>query len=158
MLCPLDDTARVMLIELDMLIEHGDSATVDLLNETALLRRRDPRFLKQLERLAEAHPGTPATKVIRRLREELPHSLAVVVDDMSTRDDGLVTIEATVYVERESQKGMVIGKGGSMLKRVGQEAREELETVLGAKVFLSLRVKVEKDWQRRDPILDRLGF
>lgn len=97
-------------------------------------------------------------KYLSRLREELPHSLAVVVDDMSTRDDGLVTIEATVYVERESQKGMVIGKGGAMLKRVGQEAREELETVLGAKVFLNLRVKVEKDWQRRDPILDRLGF
>lgn len=97
-------------------------------------------------------------KYLSRMREELPHSLAVVVDEMTTREDGLVTIRGTVYVERDSQKGMVIGKGGSMLKRVGQEAREELETVLGARVFLDLRVKVEKDWQRRDPILDRLGF
>ncbi len=97
-------------------------------------------------------------KYLSRMREELPHSLAVKVEEMATRDDGLVTIQATVYVERNSQKGMVIGKGGTMLKRVGQEAREELERVLGAKVFLDLRVKVEKDWQKRDPILDRLGF
>lgn len=97
-------------------------------------------------------------KFLARLREELPHSLAVVVNDMTTRDDGLVHIEATVYVERDSQKGMVIGKGGALLKAVGTEARHELEAVLGAKVFLELRVKVEKDWQRRDPILDRMGF
>lgn len=97
-------------------------------------------------------------KYLARLRQELPHSLAVVVDEITTRDNGVVAITATIYVERESQKGMVIGKAGSMLKRVGQEARQELETVFGAKVFLDLRVKVEKDWQRRDPILDRLGF
>jgi GTP-binding protein Era len=97
-------------------------------------------------------------KYLSRLREELPHSLAVVVDDMATRDDGLVHIAATVYVERPSQKGMVIGKGGSMLQAVGTAARKDIERVLGAKVFLDLRVRVEKDWQRRDPILDRMGF
>lgn len=97
-------------------------------------------------------------KYLSRLHEELPHSLAVVVNEMTTRDDGLVHIEATVYVERESQKGMVIGKGGSMLQAVGTEARHDLERLFGAKVFLELRVKVEKDWQRRDPILDRMGF
>ena len=97
-------------------------------------------------------------KYLSRLREELPHSLAVVVDDMETRDNGVVAIEASIYVERESQKGMVIGKGGSLLKEVGQQARQELEKVFGSRIYLDLRVKVEKDWQRKDPILDRLGF
>lgn len=97
-------------------------------------------------------------KYLSRLREELPHSLAVVVEDIETRDDGVVVVPATVYVERESQKGIVIGKGGELAKRVGSEARVDLERLFGAKVFLDLRVKVEKDWQRRDHALDRLGF
>jgi GTP-binding protein Era len=97
-------------------------------------------------------------KYLARLREELPHSVAVVVEDIETRDDGVVVVPATVYVERESQKGIVIGKGGELAKRVGSEARVELERLFGAKVFLDLRVKVEKDWQRFDHALDRLGF
>jgi GTP-binding protein Era len=97
-------------------------------------------------------------KYLRRLREELPHSLAVVVDELEMRDDDILHIQATVYVERESQKGMVIGKGGSVIKQVGTEAREELERLFGTQVFLDLRVRVEKDWQRRDDTLDRLGF
>jgi GTP-binding protein Era len=74
------------------------------------------------------------------------------------RDDGVVVVPAIVYVERESQKGIVIGKGGELAKAVGSEARPELERLFGAKVFLDLRVKVEKDWQRLDHALDRLGF
>ena len=97
-------------------------------------------------------------KYLSRLREELPHSVAVVVDDIETRDDGVVVVPATVYVERESQKGMVIGKGGELAKAVGSEARVDLERLFGARVFLDLRVKVEKDWQRKDLSLDRLGF
>lgn len=97
-------------------------------------------------------------KYLSRLREELPHSVAVVVGDIETRDDGVVVVPATVYVERESQKGIVIGKGGELTKAVGSEARPELERLFGAKVFLDLRVKVEKDWQRLDHALDRLGF
>ena len=97
-------------------------------------------------------------KYLRRLREELPHSLAVVVEQMETRDDGLTHIIATVYVERNSQKGMVIGKGGALIRDVGTEARSELESLFGSRIFLDIRVKVEKDWQRRDPILDRLGY
>ncbi len=97
-------------------------------------------------------------KYLSRLREELPHSVAVVVGDIETRDDGVVVVPATVYVERESQKGIVIGKGGELAKAVGSEARPELERLFGAKVFLDLRVKVEKDWQRLDHALDRLGF
>ncbi|GMR03095.1 MAG: GTPase Era [Acidimicrobiia bacterium] len=115
----------------------------------------------------EAHSDQPdsflAGEIIRekylaRLREELPHSLGVAVDEMETDDSGLLRISATAYVERDSQKGMAIGKGGSMIKAVGTDAREDLERLFGTKVFLSLRVKVEKDWQRSDELLDRLGF
>lgn len=97
-------------------------------------------------------------KFLDRLREELPHSLAVRVEDMEQRDDGIVDIAADLIVERKSQKGIVIGKGGVMLRDAGTEAREELEKLLGEKVNLQLRVVVEKDWQRRPQLLDRLGF
>jgi GTPase len=97
-------------------------------------------------------------KLLARTREELPHSIAVVTDDYGERPDGLLEISARIYVERESQKGMVIGKGGATLKVVGTEAREEIEVLFGRKVFLDLRVRVEKDWQRRPHALERLGF
>lgn len=97
-------------------------------------------------------------KYLARLRQELPHSLAVVVDEMETGENGVLRIEATVYVERESQKGMVIGKGGSLVRDVGTEARADLERLFATRVFLDLRVRVEKDWQSSDEMLDRLGF
>ncbi len=97
-------------------------------------------------------------KYLSRLREELPHSLAVVVGDIEERDNGVLYIPASVYIERPSQKGMVIGKGGELIKTVGAEARSELERLFGVPVFLDLRVKVEKDWQRKDETLDRMGF
>jgi GTP-binding protein Era len=97
-------------------------------------------------------------KYLTRLREELPHSLAVVVGDMETRDNGTVYVPATIYVERPSQKGIVIGKGGSLLKTVGEEARADLERFFAAPVYLDLRVRIERDWQRREQLLDRLGF
>jgi GTP-binding protein Era len=97
-------------------------------------------------------------KLLARTREELPHSIAVTTDEMSERDDGLLLIHATVYVERESQKAIVIGRRGRVLKQVGTEAREEIETLFGHRVFIELRVKVFKDWQRRPDALERLGF
>ena len=97
-------------------------------------------------------------KFLDRLRDELPHALVVSVDDIEERDDGLFDIAADVIVERKSQKGIVIGKGGELLKGVGTEARAELEKRLGARVNLMLRVRVEKDWQRKPQLLDRLGF
>jgi GTPase len=97
-------------------------------------------------------------KFLARLREEIPHSVAIVTEDYVERDDGLLDIHATVFVERESQKGIVIGKGGSTLKAVGTEAREEVEMLFGRRVYLELRVRVEKDWQRRTHSLERLGF
>ena len=97
-------------------------------------------------------------KLLHRTREELPHSIAVVTEDFEERDDGLLEISVIIYVERDSQKGMVIGKGGDVIKSVGTEAREEIELLFGRKVFLEQRVKVEKDWQRRAHALERLGF
>jgi GTP-binding protein Era len=97
-------------------------------------------------------------KYLARLNKELPHSVAVVAGDVETRDGGMVYIPATVYVERESQKGIVIGKGGEMIRDVGAEAREDLERLFGASCYVDLRVRVEKDWQRREQALDRMGF
>jgi len=97
-------------------------------------------------------------KYLERLHQELPHSLAVVVDEIETRENGMVYVGATVYVERKSQKGIVIGRGGSVLREIGEEARRDLERLFGASVYLDLRVKVESDWQRHEQSLDRLGF
>ena len=97
-------------------------------------------------------------KLLRRTRDELPHSIAVVTEDYEERDDGLLEIHARIYVERDSQKGIVIGHRGETLKAVGTEAREEIEVLFGRRVFIDLRVKVEKDWQRRAHALERLGF
>lgn len=97
-------------------------------------------------------------KFLDRLEDELPHSLVVRVEDMEQRENGLIDIHAEAVVERNSQKGIVIGKGGSLIKDAGTEARVELEALLGERVHLNLRVVVEKDWQRRPQILDRLGF
>ncbi|MGH2758212.1 MAG: GTPase Era [Actinomycetota bacterium] len=97
-------------------------------------------------------------KVLELTREEVPHSVAVVVDDMEADERGLVTIDATIYVERSSQKGIVIGKGGCMLREAGTKARREIEALLGSRVLLRLRVKVERDWQRRQSLVERFGY
>lgn len=97
-------------------------------------------------------------KFLDRLRDELPHSLAVRIEEIESRPDGLVEITADLVVERDSQKGIVIGRGGAMLETCGGEARQELESLLGERVNLRLKVVVEKDWQSRPHLLDRLGF
>jgi len=91
-------------------------------------------------------------------REELPHSLAAQVDDRVEREDGLLEVYASIFVERDSQKGIVIGRGGQRLREVGERARREIETLLDRRVYLSLRVKVAKDWQRDPKALGKLGF
>ena len=92
------------------------------------------------------------------VQDELPHSIAVTIDDMIEREDGLVEIYANIFVERDSQKGIVIGKGGSRLRAVGERSRAGIEPLLDARVFLSLRVKIAKEWQRDAKQLGRLGF
>ncbi|SKU36700.1 GTPase Era [Mycobacteroides abscessus subsp. abscessus] len=97
------------------------------------------------------------------VRDELPHSLAVVIDECSEREgrpegSELIDVHAILYVERDSQKGIVIGKGGARLREVGTNARTQIEKLLGTKVFLDLRVKVAKNWQRDPKQLGKLGF
>lgn len=97
-------------------------------------------------------------KILHLTREEIPHSIAVTIEDMRVQDNGVVYIGAVIYVERDSQKGIIIGKNGSVLKEVGQRARRDIEILLGSKTFLELWVKVKKDWRNRDAILHDLGY
>ncbi len=97
-------------------------------------------------------------KFLARLRDELPHSLAVVIEDMEEQENGVLRIAARLVVERDSQKGIVIGKGGALIKEAGTEARTEIEALLGTKVFLDLRARVEKGWQQRPGMIERLGM
>jgi GTPase len=103
-------------------------------------------------------------KLLAVARDELPHSITVSVeelddlDDGDEPDDGILRLRADISVERESQRGIVIGRGGSVLKDAGTAARQELEALLGVRVYLETRVRVERDWQRRAHALDRLGY
>lgn len=93
-----------------------------------------------------------------QLREEVPHGMAVRIDEFKERENGMAYIAATLFVERESQKGIVIGEGGKMLKSIGSAARKEIEEMGGRKVFLELRVKVSKDWRNDPNALRLLGY
>ena len=97
-------------------------------------------------------------KALLLTRDEVPHAIAVDIDEMKTRDNGDVYVRATIYVERDSQKGIIIGAKGSMLKEIGKLARADIEMLLGSKCFLDLWVKVKKDWRDRDSVLKGFGF
>jgi GTP-binding protein Era len=92
------------------------------------------------------------------LREEIPHGVAVRIDDFEEREDGSAYIHATLFVERESHKGIVIGKGGEMMKKIGSSARKEIEDMSGRKAFLDLRVKVNQNWRNKPDALRWLGY
>ncbi|MBO0448907.1 GTPase Era [Enterococcus sp. MJM12] len=97
-------------------------------------------------------------KVLLLTRDEVPHSVAVVVDSMKRNENDKVHIQATIIVERNSQKGIIIGKGGKMLKDIGTKARRDIEQLLGDKVFLELWVKVQKDWRDKQTYLQDYGY
>ena len=98
-------------------------------------------------------------KVIHLTRQEIPFSIAVVIEEMKPRDSGnLLDIRAEIFVERKSQVGIVVGKGGLLMKETGSKARQELEALFGQKIFLDLRVKVKRDWRNREDELRRLGY
>lgn len=96
-------------------------------------------------------------KALYLTREEVPHSLAVEIEDFEPRNN-LIYVRATIYTERESQKGIVIGRNGSMLKKIGQMARQDIENLLGSQVYLELWVKVKKDWRNNEVQLRNLGY
>ena len=134
----------------------------EMVGELVVRLPQGPRYYPD-EMLTDQPESQVISEIIRekfldRLRDELPHALVVRIDDIEQREDGLIDIAADLIVERKSQKGIVIGQGGSLLKTAGTEARKELEAILGDRVNLNLHVEVEKDWQRTPQLLDRLGF
>jgi GTP-binding protein Era len=128
---------------------------VELVPEGPLLYPPEERTdLPRDRRLAELI----REQVLRRTRDEIPHAVEVVVDEVASRDDGLVEVRAQVWAETESQKGILIGTGGRMVREIGTAARRELERELGARVFLDLRVRTRGRWRRDEGLLDRLGI
>lgn len=97
-------------------------------------------------------------KVLRHTREEIPHSVGVICDEFEQPKRDLLRLHATVYVEREGQKGILVGKGGEMIKRIGVEARKDLETMFGKRIFLGLDVRVKKGWRDDAREIQRFGY
>ena len=98
-------------------------------------------------------------KALELLKDEVPHGIGVSMDRMQLRPDGqLMDCSATILCERDSHKGIIIGRGGSMLKRIGSAAREDMEWLLGVKVNLQLWVKIKDDWRNRQSVLNELGY
>jgi len=122
---------------------------------------RPPEY--EEEQVTDSYERDIAADLIREaclhsLREEVPHGVGVRIDEFTERENGMLYIAATIFVERESQKGIVIGEGGKMLKQIGSAARKEIEEMGGRPVFLELRVKVLKDWRNDENMLRRLGY
>ena len=142
-----------------------DGFQVELLSDLLVARLPEGEALYPEGELTDEPERVMVAELVREaalagVRDELPHSIAVVVEEMNLREgrDDLVDIEAVMYVERDSQKGIVIGTKGARLREVGTVARTQIEALLGSKVYLDLRVKVAKDWQRDPKQLRRLGF
>ncbi|MDP0488232.1 MAG: KH domain-containing protein, partial [Fusobacterium sp. JB020] len=97
-------------------------------------------------------------KILLKTRDEIPHSVAIEIINVEKRDEGKDKFNINIYVERDSQKGIIIGKGGKMLKEIGTEARKEIEKLLDRKIYLELWVKVKNDWRKKKPFLKELGY
>ena len=97
-------------------------------------------------------------QILRRTRHEIPHAVEVEVEEMNERDDGLLVIEARAWAETESQKAILIGRGGQMIRAIGTSAREEIEALEGRRVHLDLSIRVRRGWRRDEGLLDRLGI
>jgi GTPase len=135
----------------DELVAH----LVELLPEGPFLYPPEEKSDLSLEvRLAEL----VREQVLLRTREEVPHSVEVEVDELEEREDGLLVVHARVWAETESQKGILVGRGGRMVRAVGTAARQEIERMLGRRVHLDLNVRVRKGWRRDEALLDRLGI
>src|SRR5512139_1013792 len=146
-----------------VLISATEDQNLDQLTEllVSLSPFREPEF--DPEQVTDSYERDIAADLIREacllnLRDEVPHGVGVRVDEFAERENGMLYIAATVFVERESQKGIVIGEGGKMLKQIGSAARKEIEDMGGRSVFLELRVKVLKDWRNDENAMMRLGY
>jgi GTP-binding protein Era len=142
-----------------------DGLQVDLLADLLVARLPEGPPLYPDGELTDEPEETLVAELIREaalegVRDELPHSIAVVIEEMVPREgrDDLLDVHANIYVERSSQKGIVIGKGGARLRQVGADARRQIEALLGTRIYLDLHVKIAKDWQRDPRQLRKLGF
>jgi GTPase len=142
-----------------------DGFQVDLLADLLVARLPEGPPLYPDGELTDEPEETLVAELIREaalegVRDELPHSIAVVIEEMVPREgrDDLLDVHANLYVERSSQKGIVIGKGGARLRQVGSDARRQIEALLGTRIYLDLHVKIAKDWQRDPKQLRKLGF
>lgn len=140
---------------------RGDGLAELLSLLVSFLPVHEPEF--DAEQVTDLYEKEIAADLIReaallKLRDEVPHGVAVRIDEFKERENGMAYIAATLFVERDSQKGIVIGEGGKMLKSIGSTARAEIEAMGGRRVFLELRVKVLKDWRNDEEWLRRFGY
>jgi GTP-binding protein Era len=167
------DQIVARLTELSALMEFAevlpcsavDGFQVDLLSDLLVQRLPEGPPLYPDGDLTDEPEEILVAELIREaalegVRDELPHSIAVVIEEMGPREgrDDMLDVHATLYVERSSQKGIVIGKGGARLRQVGTDSRQQIEKLLGTRIFLDLHVKIAKDWQRDPRQLRKLGF
>src|SRR5438309_5397069 len=130
-------------------------ALVEMMPESPLLYPPEEKTDLSLEvRLAEI----VREQILHRTHDEIPHAVEVQVDELAEREDGLITVVAHAWAETDSQKGILVGKGGQMVRAVGTGARKEMEALLGRKVFLDLHVRVRRGWRQDEALLDRLGI
>ncbi|MBV6465649.1 MAG: GTPase Era [Anaerolineales bacterium] len=140
---------------------RGDGLAELLSLLVSFLPVHEPEF--DAEQVTDLYEKEIAADLVReaallKLRDEVPHGVAVRIDEFKERENGMAYIAATLFVERDSQKGIVIGEGGKMLKSIGSAARAEIEAMGGRRVFLELRVKVLKDWRNDEEWLRRFGY
>lgn len=152
-------TKEAEIFPLSAIRGHGRDELLKSLS--AKMPEREAEFDE--EQVTDFYERDIASDLIREaclhhLREEIPHGVNIRIDEFTERGERGAYIAATVFVERESHKGIVIGEGGAMLKKIGSTARTEIEAMSGRKVFLELRVKVEKDWRDDENVLRRFGY
>jgi GTP-binding protein Era len=140
---------------------RGDGLPDLLAQLSAWLPIREPEF--DSEQVTDLYEKEIAADLIReaallRLRDEVPHGVAVRIDEFKERENGMAYVAATIFIERESQKGIIIGEGGKMLKAIGSAARAQMESMGGHRIYLELRVKVLKDWRNDPEWLRRFGY
>ncbi|WP_313467692.1 GTPase Era, partial [Carnobacterium sp.] len=159
----IDDYRTTMEFEQIIPISATEGNNVDtLLSEITNYLSEGPQFYPEDQ--VTDHPEyfivseLIREKVLQLTREEVPHSVAVVVESMQRNELGKVQVHAAIIVERSSQKGIIIGKGGKMLKDIGIRARRDIEVLLGDKIYLDLWVKVQKDWRDRQTNLQDFGY
>ncbi|NWG08381.1 MAG: GTPase Era [Chloroflexi bacterium] len=150
---------EAMVISISAVQNQNLDQLIELL--VSLSPARPPEFDE--EQVTDSYERDIAADLIReaclnKLRDEVPHGVGVRVDEFSERENGMLYIAATVFVERDSQKGILIGESGRMMKAIGSAARQEIEEMGGRKVFLELRVKVLKDWRNDENALQRFGY